>query len=108
MTIQTALLTLGASAVQFPAATSGTGLVRYIRAEPLRSNTHVSYVGPSTVTADGSGTGVIKEIAQPPAATVANDAFVLEDMGGDNRLDPLQLYGHGTAAEKLKITYISA
>ncbi len=105
MTVTTAILTFAVGAQQFPAA-PGTGLVRWIYAQPLRSNTHPSYVGISTVTNDASGTGVIKELATPPAATVGVEAFTLEDMGGDNRLDPIAFYGHGTAGEKLKVTYI--
>jgi hypothetical protein len=104
MTVTTRLVTFAASAVQFPAA-SFFGLVCRVLAEPLRSNTHVSYVGTSAVTNDASGTGVIKEIAQPPAATLPCDNFDHPDQDGYNTIDPTQLYGHGTSGEKLKVTY---
>jgi hypothetical protein len=106
MTVTTAILTFAAGAQQFPAA-PGIGLARFIYAQPLRSNTHPCYVGISTVTNDASGTGVIKELATPPAATVAVESFTLEDMAGDNRLDPTQFYAHGTSGEKIKVTLIA-
>lgn len=104
MTVTTQLVTFAASAQKFPAAPSN-GLVNRIVAEPLRSNTHASFVGISTVTNDGSGTGVVKEIAQPPAATVPLDYFEHYDMDGRNTISPEQFYGHGTTGEKLKVTY---
>jgi hypothetical protein len=102
MTITTHLVTLGSSAVEFPAASPG---VCRVLVEPLRSNTHVSYVGISTVTNDASGTGVIKELAQPPAATLPCDTFDLQNDVSEDTIDPSQLYGHGTSGEKLKVTY---
>lgn len=104
MLITTRLVTLAAAAVQFPAP-SGFSQVCRVFVEPLRSNTHVSYIGTSAVTNDASGTGVIKELAQPPAATVACDTFSEEDQSGDNTIDPTQFWGHGTNGEKLKVTY---
>jgi len=106
MTVQIAILTFAAGAQQFPAPSSGPGLVNKIYAQPLRSNTHPCAVGVSTVVADGTGTGVIKELATPPAATIPLDEFSLEDQGGDNRLEPVQFYAQGTAGEKLKVTYV--
>jgi hypothetical protein len=104
MTVSQRILTFAAGAQQFPAPPTGV-TVASIFAFPLRSNTHVSYVGISTVTNDASGTGVIKEIAQPPAATVGTDSFVKEDMEGANTIDPTQFYAHGTTGEKLLVTY---
>lgn len=104
MTVTTRIVTLAAAAVQFPAASFG-GMVSRVVVFPLRSNTHVSYVGISTVTNDASGVGVIKEIAQPPAATVPTDSFSHEDQDGANTIDPLQFYGHGTTGEKLIVSY---
>ena len=104
MAMVTAVKTLGASAVQlFPGAPASG--VRKVRVEPLRSNTHVSYVGDSTVTNDASGTGVIQELAQPPAATVAADYFEDRASGGHNSVDATVYYGHGTTGEKLLCTY---
>jgi hypothetical protein len=103
MTITTHLVVLGASAVQFPAASPG---VCRVYVEPLRSNTHVSYVGISTVTNDASGTGVIRELAEPSAtATVICDYWDLENQESDDTIDPTQLWAHGTSGEKLKVTY---
>ena len=106
MIVTNAILTFAAGAQQFPAAAGATGLVRYIYAEPLRSNTHPCSIGLATVTNDGSGVGVIAELATPPAATVPIETFQLEDMGGDNRLDPTQFWAQGFAGEKLKVTTI--
>ncbi len=105
MVVTTAILTFAAGAQQFPAA-PGIGLVRRIYAQPLRSNTHPCSVGISTVTNDGSGTGVVQELATPPAATVPLDSFTMEDQDGSNRLDPRMLWAQGTLAEGLKISYV--
>jgi len=102
MTITTHLITFGASAVQFP--TDAPGLSR-VFCEPLRSNAHVSYVGVAAVTNNGSGIGVIQELAAPPAATVPCDNYNLENEASDDTIDPDQLWAHGTAGEKLKVTY---
>lgn len=104
MTITTRLITFAAGAQQFPAPAI-LGLVCRILVEPLRSNTHISYLGISTVTNDASGTGVIKELAQPPAATVGCDSFSEEDQDGANTIDPTQYWGHGTSGEKFRVTY---
>ena len=104
MTVTTRILTFAAGAQQFPAPAVGAQVAR-VYAEPLRTNTHASFVGISTVTNDGSGTGVIKELAQPPAATVPLDSFDHYDMDGANTVDPTQFYGHGTTGEKLVVTY---
>lgn len=103
MTITTHIVTLSSSAVQFPAAAPG---VCRVFVEPLRSNTHVSYIGISTVTADASGVGVIKELAAGTAtATVIVDNFDLQNDVSEDTIDPTQLYGHGTSGEKLKVSY---
>ena len=107
MTITTQLLVFTTGAVQFTVPSSGVqGRCRKIIAEPLRSNTHPCYVGTSAVTNDASGTGVIQELATPPAATIPCDRFVDEDQNGTNRIDPATYYGHGTSGEKLKVTII--
>jgi hypothetical protein len=102
MTITTHLITFGAAPVQFP--TDAPGLAR-VFCEPLRSNTHISYVGVSTVTNTGTGVGVIKEIAAPPAATVPCDNYDLQNEASDDTIDPSQLWAHGAAGEKLKVSY---
>jgi len=104
MTVTQRVVTFAGSAVQFPAPSGFYGVNR-VYAVPLRSNTHISYVGTAAVTNDASGVGVIKELAQPPAATVGVDSFDETDMNGDNIIDPTQLYGHGTSGEKLLVTY---
>ena len=65
-----------------------------------------TWVGTSTVTNDASGTGVIQELATPPAATIATDRFEVEDQDGSNTIDPTQYYGHGTSGEKLIVVYM--
>ncbi len=57
------------------------------------------------MTNDGSGVGVIKELATPPAATVPLDRYDFVDWNGSNAIDPTQYYIHGTTGEKLKATY---
>lgn len=104
MTITTRIITFGASAQQFPALSPVEPICK-VRVEPLRSNSHVSYVGTAAVTNDASGVGVISELAQPGAATVPVDRFELDDSGGDDTVDPTQVWGHGTSGEKLKVTY---
>ena len=107
--VYTALITFGASAVQLTDPTNGittlpkNAICRRVMVEPLRANTHPSYVGTSAVTNDASGTGVIQELATPPAATVALDRF--EDVArGDHNIDPGIYYVHGTTSEKCKAT----
>lgn len=107
MTITTSVVTITASAVQFPAPTAGA-LITQMFVEPLRSNTHKAYIGLSNVTNDGSGTGVIKELAQPPAATVPCDVWWLQEMGGFNLIDPTKFYVHGTNTESVKVTYLTS
>src|SRR2546421_839405 len=104
MTITTRLITLAASAQQLPAL-SPVSLVQRILIEPLRTNTHAAYVGLSNVTNDGTGTGVIRELAQPPAATVILDSFEMADWYGVNTIDPTTIWVHGTTGEKLKASY---
>jgi hypothetical protein len=104
MTVTQTVLTFAASAQQFPAA-PGVGLVCRIYAEPLRTNAAPCWVGIATVTNDGSGTGVVKQIATPPAATLPVDFFEREDMGGDNRIDPTSFWAHGTTGQKLLVSY---
>jgi hypothetical protein len=107
MTITTQIITFTSSAVQFVGPTQGVqGRSRKVLAEPLRSNTHPCYVGTSAVTNDASGTGVIQELATPPAATIPCDRFVDEDQNGENRIEPGQYYAHGTSGEKLKVAII--
>lgn len=104
MQATTRIVTLAAAAVQFPAA-ANTGLVYSVYVEPLRSNTHAAWIGTSVVTNDASGAGVIKQIAQPPAATIPVDSFDLTYSFGANSIDPTQFWGHGTTGEKLLVTY---
>jgi hypothetical protein len=106
MAYYTQLLTFGANAVQFTALTGlPAGLCARIWAEPLASNTHRAYAGLANVTNDGSGTGVIREIAAGSAtATVALDLFADVDDNGQNRIDMSELYFHGFAGEKIKVT----
>ena len=104
MGLQTVLLTFGSTPVQFPAPTD-SATVHAVLVEPLRSNAAVSYVGGPNVTNDGSGTGVIRELAAPGAITVPLDQFAYQPSSDSNRVDPTTFYAHGTAGEKLKVTY---
>lgn len=106
MTITTTLITFDGNADQLPAPASPGYLFR-VEIEPLRTNSHICSVGTSAVTIDGTGTGVIRELAQPGAATVILDRYVLDDQYG-HRIDPTQLYVRGTSAEKAKLTYYQA
>lgn len=104
MTATTRILTFAAGAQQCPAP-SGFSLVARIFIEPLRSNSNPCYFGISTVTNDGSGTGVITEIAKPGVNTTNAGNYELSDYANANTIDPTQFYGHGTSGEKLKVTY---
>jgi hypothetical protein len=84
---------------------AGIQSVRRVYFEPLRSNTHVSYVGDSTVTNDASGTGVIRELAQPDTAKVLVDAFDDRASAGHNTVDASAYWVHGTSGEKMLCTY---
>lgn len=105
MTASTRVITLAAGAQQLPAP-SGFALVARVFVEPLRSNAHASFFGISTVTADGSGTGVIAELAQPgAAATALLNNYEISDYANANTIDPTQFWVHGTTGEKIKASY---
>src|SRR5713101_4616795 len=105
MTLITNLVTFATNAVQLPAAPN-PGLVARVYVEPLRSNTAVAFIGDATVTKDGSGTGVIREIAAVgTAATAVLDSFDIEDQSSGDRIDPTQFWVHGTSGQKVKVTY---
>ena len=105
MTVTQFVITFGASAVQFtaPPSAGGAGVAK-VHAEPLRSNTHASYVGLSNVTNDGSGTGVLKQLAVPQA-NVALETFDIEHNESKNVLEAVRYYAHGTSGEKLVVSY---
>ena len=105
MGLQTVLLTFGSTPVQFPAPTD-SATVHAVLVEPLRSNAAVSYVGGANVTNDGSGTGVIRELAAGPAITLPLDQFSYQPSTDSNRVDPTIFYAHGTSGQKLKLTYL--
>jgi hypothetical protein len=105
MQVYTQLLTFGASAVQL---TGTNPLACKIYAEPLLSNTHTSYVGTSTVTNDGSGTGVIQELPKGGQVSQQMPNHFCFGCGGLNKIDTTQFYFHGTAGEKMKVTYYIA
>ena len=104
------IITFGGSAVQFTSVlvdTTGAAIpanyqVWRIEAEPLRGNTHVSYVGLSTVTNNGTGAS-IQELAVPGASAIM-DRFILGAPGFDRAVDPSDYYGHGFSGEKMKVT----
>ena len=95
------LLTFGASAVQL---TSPPPLACKIYAEPLVSNTGTAYVGTSTVTNNGTGTGVISELPKPGQVAQQSPNHFCVGCAGHNIIDPTQFYFHGTSGDKLKVT----
>src|SRR5581483_3066126 len=97
MTLTTQILSFAASAQQFPAA-PGIGLCCRVFAQPLRRNTHACSIGGATVTSDGTGVGVMQELAVPPASTIPLDQFNQEDRDGNNRIDPTVFYAQGYLA----------
>jgi hypothetical protein len=104
MTIQTQVLTFAGAAVKV-SLVGPLNVCARIYAEPLRTNTHAAFVGTSAVTNDGSGTGVVKELAAVgTTATTILDNFDHSDGNGQNRVDPSQWYFHGFAGEKIKVT----
>jgi hypothetical protein len=105
MGLSTTIITFGSVAVQFPVP-NDLPLVHLVIAEPLRTNGAVCYVGGSNVTNDGSGTGVIRELAQPGASTAFVDQFAYQPSTDGNRVDPTIFWAHGTSGQKLKLTYL--
>lgn len=105
MAVTVTVITFGATAVQLSAPAGVPATVRRILIEPVRANTHACWVGTAAVTNDGSGTGVIQELAQPPAATIPLDRFDYIDHTGSNRLDPTDFWVHGTSGEKATVAY---
>ena len=105
MTLITTILTFGATAVQCPAP-SPSPMAHIVLLEPLRTNTHVCYVGGPNVTNDGSGTGVIRELAAPGAISVPLDQFSFQPSTSGNPVDPTIFYAHGFLGEKAKLTYV--
>ena len=105
MGMQQSILTFGAAPVQFPVP-SGFAQVHSIIAEPLRSNAAVCSVGGPTVTANGSGVGVMQELAAGPGATVPLDRFLYQPSSESNRIDPTVFYAQGATGQGIKITYL--
>jgi len=105
MGMVTQILTFGASAVQFPVP-NDIPTVHTVSAEPLRTNTHPCWIGTSAVTNDGSGTGVMTQLATPPAATVPVDRWSYQPSTDGNRVDPTGFWAHGTSGEKLIVSYL--
>lgn len=102
MAMVRSIITLDGTAQQ---AFLNVGQVRRIRLEPLRTNSAGFNVGTSAVTVNGTGTGVIQQVAQPPAATIAADAFEDRATGGHNTVDAAAYYVRGTALDSVLASY---
>jgi hypothetical protein len=107
--VYTAVITFGASAIQLTDNTNGVAawpegsMCRRILIEPVRANMHAAYVGLSDVTNDGSGAGVIQELAVPSStASTALDRFIDAASGSHHNIDPSMFWVHGYAGEKVK------
>jgi hypothetical protein len=107
--VYTGVITFGSNAIQITDSANGGVTVptrtffRRILIEPLRTNTHAAYVGLSNVTNDGSGTGVIQELAAP-ATGVALDRFLDMAAGSAHNIPPDIYYVHGFSGEKAKVS----
>jgi hypothetical protein len=71
-----------------------------IEVEPLRANTHVSYVGLSNVSNSSTLTN-IQELAAPVSGTPL-DRFIYQASGGQRNFDLGDFWVAGTTAEKIK------
>lgn len=74
-------------------------------AEPDDANTHVSYVGLSTM-ALGTSTvvGVVKRLAKPSAADALLDNYDVQDQSAANNVRASQYFFDGTTGEKVRVT----
>lgn len=109
MAYYTAVITFGATAIKITDPSSGVTswpggqmFVREIIIEPLRTNAAIMSVGNANVTIDGSGTGVIRELAVP--STIQLDFFNIRARGDSHNIDPNEYYVRGTATQKCKVT----
>lgn len=109
MAYYTAVITFGATAIQITDSSAGVTswpggqmFAREILIEPLRTNAAIMSVGNSSVTIDGSGTGVISELAVP--STTPLDRFEISARGSDHNIDPREFYVRGTSTQKCKVT----
>jgi hypothetical protein len=101
--VVTVLMVFTGAAQQFPAPL-GTETVHAVLAEPLRTNSHVCSVGGANVTNNGSGVGVITELAIPTVGPLDRFNYMPDYEG--NLVDPTQFWAAGAAGEALKITYL--
>jgi hypothetical protein len=104
-----AVITFGASAIQITDPVNGVttwpqsdAFARQIFIEPLRTNAAIMSVGLSTVTSDGSGTGVISELSIPSATLM--DRFSVSSTGSHHNIDPREFWVKGTSTQKCKVT----
>jgi hypothetical protein len=105
--IYSAVITLGANAIQITGASGVTtwptgALARRIFIEPLRGNTHAAWVGDLNVSKNGTGAS-ISEIAAP-LSNVPLDRWNHIVPGDMRSVDPTVFWVHGTSGEKLKVS----
>ena len=96
----TETITFGASRSQ---VATGATIVKSLRVEPLRANSHVCFVGDSTLTQTGT-TGVVRNLAVPPASSGILD-FYLERGVGEHKFDASEYYVWGTTSEGATVSY---
>lgn len=114
MKVYTQVLTFGSTPVQIAAASTTPSAanisltnVSLLYVESLASNTHNAYVGTQAVTNDGSGTGVISQLAIPAATESTNGVRLpfYELYLPNNGVDVTQFYFHGNLGEKVKVSF---
>jgi hypothetical protein len=85
---------------------AGTSIFKctHIYAEPLHTNTHVSYVGTAAMMSGVTDVNVIKQLQSPSAGVNPLQNFwELADYRG-NVVDIAQFSFDGTSGEKMKVT----
>lgn len=109
--IYNALIAFGPQPIQILDPVNGvkgvpTGSIyRKLFIQPWRGNKNGCYVGLSNVTNDGSGVGVIKDLADTgSASTIILDTFEYEVSQYFSGEDPSMIYVHGAAGDKVLVT----
>lgn len=106
-----AIIAFGPNAIQILDTVNGVkgvptnSIYRRLFIQPWRGNKNTCYVGLSNVANDGSGTGVIKDLADPGIAnTVILDSFDYVVSGNFSGEDPSMLYVHGASGDKVIVS----
>lgn len=103
------VITFGASPIQIIDPVNGVQVpsgLRYRRLfiQQARSNKAACYVGLSNVTNDGSGIGVIKDLADAAGGSATAAVAILDTFQDDGNVEPSLIYVHGTSGDKVIVS----